>query len=153
MNIIFNDTTLIEHTLEDKIYEAAEACLNEEGLNGDNIEISISFVDNNEIRNLNAAYRNKDTVTDVLSFPQYENIDMIDIEQSYICLGDVVLSIEKASEQAKEFGHSLQREQLYLIVHSIFHLLGYDHMTDEEKKVMREKEENVMKRIQLERPE
>lgn len=139
--------------MEDKIYEAAEACLNEEGLNGDNIEISISFVDNNEIRNLNAAYRNKDTVTDVLSFPQYENIDMIDIEQSYICLGDVVLSIEKASEQAKEFGHSLQREQLYLIVHSIFHLLGYDHMTDEEKKVMREKEENVMKRIQLERPE
>ncbi|NLK72197.1 MAG: rRNA maturation RNase YbeY [Clostridiales bacterium] len=150
MNILFNDESLIEKTLIDKIYEAAEYCLNEENIISDNIEISVSFVTNEEIKELNTMYRNKNTVTDVLSFPQFENAEQINGDESIICLGDVVISLEKAKEQALDFGHSNEREIIYLIVHSIFHLLGYDHM-EEEKAIMREKEEKVMSKIRLER--
>lgn len=151
MNILFNDESLIEQTLIDKIYEAAEYCMNEENIISDNIEISVSFVTNEEIKELNTMYRNKNTVTDVLSFPQFENSEQINGDESIICLGDVVISLEKAKEQALDFGHSNEREIIYLIVHSIFHLLGYDHMEEEEKAIMREKEEKVMSKIRLER--
>ncbi len=96
-------------------------------------EVSVTFTDNEGIKELNAEHRNKDSATDVLSFPMYdfkngdEPIDGMPAE-----LGDIVLSIERAREQAEEFGHSLKREIAFLTVHSVLHLLGYDHETGEE---------------------
>ena len=95
------------------------------------------------IRELNRDYRNMDSVTDVLSFPQFEQpADMP--EEGEICLGDVVICKEQAERQAEEFGHSFEREIIYLFTHSVLHLLGYDHMTEEDKAGMRAKEEAVM---------
>lgn len=105
---------------------------------GDYFEISLSFVGNKEIRQLNKDFRGIDKVTDVLSFPFQE-------ENFYPgLLGDIVISVDKAKEQAKEYGHSEEREILYLLVHSMLHLLGYDHMEKDEKKAMREKEEEIL---------
>ena len=114
------------------------------------IEVSVTFVEPEEIKELNAQYRGKDAVTDVLSFPQFDDWDDLP-EEGEIALGDVVICMERAAEQAEEFGHSLEREVLYLFVHSIYHLLGYDHMEEDEKREMREKEEAVMAELGLTR--
>ncbi len=110
-----------------------------------NFEVSVSFVTNEEIRELNRVYRNVDQETDVLSFPMDDDEDC----EGVIMLGDVILSTEKIIEQAAEFGHSLEREMIYLTVHSMLHLLGYDHMEDDEKEEMRSREKEVMKALQL----
>lgn len=110
-----------------------------------NYEVSISFVDSNEIKSLNKNYRNMEEETDVLSFSQDSDFDFQDL----ILLGDIVISAEKALEQSKEFGHSLHREIAYLTAHSMLHLLGYDHMNEEEKNIMRSKEKKVMKKINI----
>lgn len=151
MQIDYNNETLISSELKEKINDGAEACLKEEGLTKEKIEISISFVNDKEIKHLNAQYRDKDTVTDVLSFPQFEAIEDINWDVSLICLGDVVISLDRAADQASKYGHSTEREIVYLVVHSVFHLLGYDHMNEEDKEIMRKKEEKVMKQVQLER--
>lgn len=120
-------------------------CLEYEG-KSQNCEVSISFVDDEEIRNLNREYRGKDKPTDVLSFPLVEEENPIN-NMIPVLLGDVVISSETSLRQAKEYGHSLKREILYLTVHSMFHLFGYDHMDEEEKKIMRNKEKAVMKEL------
>lgn len=113
-------------------------------------EVSVTFVNNEEIKKLNAKFRDKDVETDVLSFPLGENGEYdINYATGARILGDVVLSMEKAQEQAQTFGHSFEREVCYLTVHSMLHLLGYDHMVAEEKAVMRMKEEEVMTQIGL----
>jgi probable rRNA maturation factor len=113
-------------------------------------EISVTFVDNKEIRKLNAQYRNNDSSTDVLSFPMGENgVYDTNMDTGAKILGDVVISVEKAVEQAKAFDHSLQREVGYLTAHSVLHLLGYDHMDNMDKVRMREKEELVMSQLGL----
>ena len=113
-------------------------------------EVSVTFVNNEDIKKLNAKFRDKDVETDVLSFPMGENGEYdINHATGAKILGDVVLSMEKAQEQAQTFGHSFEREVCYLTVHSMLHLLGYDHMVDEEKAVMRVKEEAVMSQIGL----
>ena len=89
-------------------------------------------------------------MTDVLSFPQYVSPDEIPADNIYL-LEDVVIYMEQAIKQAEAYGHSIQRELVYLFVHSIFHLFRYDHMKEEEKQAMREAEEAVMKQIGLER--
>ena len=107
-------------------------------------EISVTFTDNAGIRELNKQYRDKDIDTDVLSFPMGENgVYDIDMETGAKILGDVVISMEKARDQAERFGHSFQREVGYLTAHSVLHLLGYDHIDNLEKVRMREKEELV----------
>ena len=108
------------------------------------------MVSEDEIHELNRTYRNTDRVTDVLSFPQYTGPDEIGNEQ-VIALGDVVICSEVARRQAERYGHSYEREFVYLFVHSVLHLLGYDHMEPEEKREMRAKEEEVMSYIGLER--
>lgn len=113
-------------------------------------EISVTFVDNQGIRELNAQYRDKDTETDVLSFPMGENgVWDKDPETGAFILGDVVISMEKAMEQASIYGHSLQREVGYLTAHSVLHLLGYDHIEPLDRVHMREKEELVMEQLGL----
>ena len=110
----------------------------------ENYEISISFVDNEEIRELNNIYRGIDTDTDVLSFP----MDADNFVPSPL-LGDIIISVEKALEQALEYGHDLRRELAYLTAHSMLHLLGYDHMEKNDKMMMRDKEKLIMKNIEV----
>ena len=110
-------------------------------------QVSVSLVNGEEIKTLNNYYRNIDKTTDVLSFP----MDDDEFEDEVIILGDVVLCLDKAKEQAIEFQHSLDREICYLTVHSTLHLLGFDHMKEEEKKEMREHEEKVMNILDLPR--
>lgn len=112
-------------------------------------EINVTFVNNDEIREINNNFRQIDKETDVLSFPMGEDgCYDINPENNCFILGDVVISVEKAISQALEFGHSIRREIAYLTVHSILHLLGYDHVLEtDDKKEMREKEELVLKRM------
>ena len=113
-------------------------------------EISVTFTDNEGIRELNKQYRSIDAPTDVLSFPMGENGEYdTNLETGAKILGDVVISVEKAVEQAEAFGHTLQREIGYLTAHSVLHLLGYDHVENMDKVRMREKEEYVMEALGL----
>ncbi len=116
-------------------------------------EISVSFVDNDEIRQINGDYRNKPVETDVLSFPLFEKGEYkITPETGMVTLGDIVISLEKAVEQANMFGHSLNREIAFLTVHSMLHLLGYHHEEGGMQEVhMREKEEAVLRQLGLPR--
>ena len=121
--------------------------LGKEGIDEEGAEVSVSFVTADEIKSLNREYRGVDSVTDVLSFPQFDSVDdLIDMQEEtgVAELGDVVICMERALSQAEEFGHPLKREVIYLFVHSILHLLGYDHMEEEDKKEMRAREEEVM---------
>ena len=131
------------------IRRCCNAVLQSENFEG-SAEISVTFVDNEEIRKLNSQYRNKDTATDVLSFPMGENgVYDVNMETGAKILGDVVLSMEKAIEQSKAYGHSLQREVAYLTAHSVLHLLGYDHIESMDRVRMREKEELIMTELGL----
>lgn len=124
-----------------------------------NCEISILLVDNNEIHELNKLHRNIDRPTDVLSFPMFEydedgEIDMDECdfgENGEILLGDIVISLERAKEQAEEYGHSFNREVGFLTAHSLLHLLGYDHMEEDEEKEMFEFQEEILKICDLPR--
>lgn len=144
----------ISEELMKKIESVIKECENEEEIFFDN-EISITFTDNENIRQINNDYRQKDVETDVLSFPIYEKCELDkekNIESDFIRpLGDIVISMEKADEQSKDFGHSFEREVCYLVCHSMFHLMGYDHIQEDEKKIMREKEEKVMDKLNITR--
>ena len=121
---------------------------------GKDAEVSVSFVSNNEIKNLNKIYRNKDSVTDVLSFPLTGEDGTVEVnpETGAVQLGDVVISLETAVKQAQNFGHSLEREVGFLTVHSMLHLLGYDHETSQlDQRIMREKEESVLEKLGISR--
>ena len=116
------------------------------------VVVSVTFTDNEGIREKNREFRDIDRATDVLSFPMYDmkNGDLPDPDE--VCeLGDIVLSLEKAAAQAEEFGHSYERECAFLTVHSMLHLLGYDHVnSDEEDRDMRARQRKIMKAIGLE---
>ena len=150
MNIYFEEGQQVTEEILNIMTAAAKYCLELEGIDEERTEISVSFVEAEEIRELNRDYRDNDKVTDVLSFPQFDDLNDIP-DFGEICLGDVVICKERAEEQAEEFGHSFQREIIYLFTHSILHLLGYDHMEEEEKKEMRAREEEVMSHLGIER--
>ncbi len=123
---------------ETLVKNAVEATLGFEGFEND-CEVSITFTDNESIRELNKEYRDIDRETDVLSFPMEDEGDIV-------VLGDIVISLEKAKEQSVEYGHSLEREISFLCVHSTLHLLGYDHETSiEDEKEMFGKQEEILK--------
>ena len=156
MNIYFEEGHVVSEALLEKMTEAAEYAVESENLlnlDKQRCELSVTFVGLDEIHELNREYRGVDRPTDVLSFPQFEDLEEEIPEVGEICLGDVVICREKAEEQAEEFGHSFERELVYLFTHSVLHLLGYDHMEDNEKKAMREREEEIMKQIGLMRQE
>lgn len=120
----------------------------------DKIQVSLTTVSKEEIRDINKEYRGIDKVTDVLSFPQFEDVYVEASNCSYmgeILLGDVIIASEVAEEQAKEYGHSIEREMTYLFCHSILHLLGYDHEVYEEKSLMRMREEEIMSALGITR--
>ena len=120
---------------------------------GDSAEISVRFVDNEQIKELNSEFRDIDKATDVLSFPLGENgVYDHNPATGAALLGDIVISMQRAMEQAEEYGHSLDREVAFLTVHSMLHLLGYDHVNGGlEALRMREKEETVLTQLGLKR--
>lgn len=130
--LIRNDQKLVRITpaIRALIKKAVSAALEFENF-GQKAEVSVTFTDNKKIHELNLAYRNVDRPTDVLSFPLSENGEF-DTDGEAVLLGDIVLSLEKAASQAEEYGHSFEREIAFLTVHSMLHLLGYDHETSPE---------------------
>ncbi len=150
------DKLSVESSLQELVQKVADAALEHEGFNKKS-EISVLFVDNEQIREINNDFRQIDSATDVLSFPMlsFDGTKVIDdVGDSYlgtVVLGDIVLSLERASAQAEEYGHSYEREVGFLVCHSVLHLLGYDHEVEEERAVMREKEEAILEKIGLTR--
>lgn len=122
-------------------------------LKHNNFEFAITITDNERIHQLNREYRGVDSATDVLSFPLWnrEEDPFINPENNCIMLGDIIISLERAAEQANEYGHSLKRECAYLCVHAVMHLLGYDHIEEDDKKAMRAREEEILTKLKLTR--
>ena len=124
-------------------------CYKEEKMEESKLSVTVTLTTPNYIHEINNQYRNVDKATDVLSFPMFEKEELElkiknkDFEHEDI-LGDIIISIEKVEEQAKEYGHSFEREFSYMLVHGFYHLMGYDHIKEEDKKVMRPKEEKVL---------
>ncbi|SUY47430.1 metalloprotease [Clostridium putrefaciens] len=156
-----NDFLIDEDFIKD-IEKVADFALKKEAVNI-NYELSILLVNNIEIKNINKKHRNIDNETDVLSFPLLDypkdkvfsevylecKFDETYLDGEDLLLGDIVISLEKALEQSKDYGHSFKREVAYLIVHSILHLLGYDHMEIAEKAVMRKREEYILGELNI----
>lgn len=129
----------------------------EEKLDKLNLYINFILTDSNNIRQINNKYRGLDKETDVLSFPMFEKEELDEmIKQNKInivqdVLGDIIISIEKVKSQSKEYGHSFERELSYMAIHGFYHLMGYDHMSENEKTIMREKEENILNKLNIKR--
>ena len=142
---------------EKTISKVLEECFKVENLPEDKLLVSITLTNPENIRKLNNEYRNIDKSTDVLSFPMFEKEEIDNMVKNAIwdyndILGDMVISIEQVEKQAVEYGHSFKREICFLAVHGFLHLLGYDHMEKEEEKViMRPKEEFVLERLGITR--
>ena len=129
----------LEETVRKVINKAAQLY----GL--DTAEVSVTLTNNDHIREINLSYRNKDAATDVISFALNEGEEPEIIDGPEInMLGDIIISIERAMEQAEEYGHSLERELAFLTVHGMMHLLGYDHIEEEDRLEMRKEEEYVL---------
>ena len=120
------------------------------------VDVYITLTNNEEIHKINKEYRDVDRPTDVLSFPMYERDEIAGLkndtdDEIEKILGDIIVSIEKVREQAEEYGHSFERELAYLVTHGMLHLLGYDHMIEEEKAVMRKREEEILETLNITR--
>lgn len=141
-----------------------QKCFEVENINPTSFYICVTFTTPANIRQANKQYRNIDKETDVLSFPMFEKEELDKIVENHMIeewkqdienealqeiLGDIIISIERVKEQAKEYEHSFERELAYMLVHGFYHLRGYDHMEEAEKKVMREKEENVLSQLEI----
>ena len=143
---------------ENIIEKVVEQCFKEEKLENSKLYISITLTNPENIHRINKQYRDVDRETDVLSFPMFEKNELDekirnnDFEHEDV-LGDIVISIEKVKGQAQEYGHSFEREFAYMIVHGFYHLMGYDHIKEEDKIVMRPKEENVLNKLGIRRDE
>lgn len=158
MRVIFEEENENQKVFDDIL----KLALNGEKQTNENIVVYCSFVSKEEIQKINKEQRNVDKVTDVLSFPMLENkcnvpIDAehfpfdVDPDTDEISIGDVVICSDVALEQAKEYNHSYNRELCYLFTHAVFHLLGYDHENEQDKAVMRQKEEDVLSKLNITR--
>jgi probable rRNA maturation factor len=139
----------VDESLIDLLNKAVQAALRDEGYRED-AEVSLVFVDDDYIQELNIKYRGVDSPTDVLSFAMLEG-ESFPGEEEEVILGDVIISLETAERQAREFGHSFQREVAYLTLHGVLHLLGYDHQEEVDRRRMREREEEILARLELSR--
>lgn len=139
---------------EETIKKCIENTLNYENFEID-IEVSVLIVDDAQIKNLNAFHRGKDSITDVLSFPQYSKLELEQLKNKKIgasaILGDIVINIFKCYEQAERFCHSVEREVGFLVVHSVLHLLGYNHIEPEQEAKMDKAQETILDKMGLRR--
>ena len=144
---------------ENKEYEATikkvvERCFEEEGISVSKLCLTITLTTPENIKKINKEYRNIDKETDVLSFPMFEKQELDEIiakrkfEHEDV-LGDIVISIARVEEQAKEYGHSFERELSYMVVHGFYHVMGYDHIKEEDKQKMRPKEEKILNALKI----
>ena len=138
------------------VKKVLDKCFEEEGLLDSKLIMTITFTTPEEIRKMNKKYRKIDKATDVLSFPMFEKDELDEKIKSgdfpyEDVLGDVIISIEKVREQAEEYGHSFERELSYMLVHGFYHLMGYDHIEEEDKKIMRPKEEKILNELKITR--
>ena len=144
---------------EKEIYEKTvkkvlKQCFKEEKLEHSNLYITITLTNPETIKEINREYRKIDKATDVLSFPMIEKDELeeklsINSFEHEEVLGDIVISIQKVEEQAEEYGHSFERELSYMVVHGFYHLMGYDHIKEEDKKKMRPKEEKILSKLKI----
>lgn len=152
------DKTEVDESLEKLVESVAEAVLEYENID-EKCEVNVMFADNEKIREINREQRNIDSATDVLSFPLLDakngeiTVSDEDFYEGYLTLGDIVISLERAKEQAEEYGHSFEREVGFLTCHSMLHLLGYDHIDEADRVIMRPKEEEILKNLKLTRDE
>lgn len=141
---------------EQIIQRVLEQCFKEENIENSKLYITITLTNPETIKKINTEYRNIERATDVLSFPMFEKDELDEkirnknFEYPDV-LGDIVISIEKVEEQAKEYGHSFERELSYMVVHGFYHLMGYDHIKEEDKKQMRPKEEKILNDLEIKR--
>lgn len=159
MKIYYSNVGFFKRHYITKVLEAALAHLSQPS---EQLEVSVSFVGEDEIRELNKEYRNNDNVTDVLSFPAVENPDrgVINVEEHaadlnpetwLLNLGDIIICLPRAKAQAKEYGHSLKREVAFLALHSLLHLLGYDHMIPEDEQQMTALQKQILDKLNIKR--
>lgn len=141
---------------ETMVEKVLTQCFQEEKMEDSKLYITITLTTPDKIKEINQQYRKIDRATDVLSFPMFEKDELDEkirkreFEHQDI-LGDIIISIEKVEEQAKEYGHSFEREFSYMLVHGFYHLMGYDHIEEKDKKKMRPKEENILNILKIER--
>lgn len=137
---------------EKVIKKVLQECFKKENLENKNLYVNVVLTDSKNIKNINKEHRGIDKETDVLSFPMYEKEELKNIQlDNEDILGDMVISIQKVDEQSKEYGHSFERELAYMVVHSFYHILGYDHIKEEDKKEMRLKEEFILEKLNIKR--
>lgn len=151
-NVIFDYWEIEEKgKYEELSKKVIEKCFETENIENKNLYINVIFTIPKKIREINKEYRNIDKETDVLSFPMYERGEILKIKDDSEAdtMGDIIISIERVKEQAEEYGHSFERELAYMLVHGFYHLMGYDHMEEEEKREMREKEEYVLNKLNI----
>ena len=136
------------------IEKVLQQCFKEEKLEKSNLYITITLTNSEAIREINREYRNIDKATDVLSFPMFEKDELETKINNNIfvheeVLGDIVISIPKVEEQAVEYGHGFERELSYMVVHGFYHLMGYDHINEDDKKKMRPKEDKILNKLKI----
>jgi len=141
---------------ENIIKKVISECFKEEGLEKKKLSVEITLTTPEHIQKINKEYRNIDKATDVLSFPMFEkdelNIKIKNNDFQYEdILGDIIISIEKVEEQAKEYEHTFEREFSYMLVHGFYHLMGYDHIEEKDKEIMRPKEEKILSKLNITR--
>lgn len=153
-----------EFDIEKLIDDLTKECIKQEQIPFEDISLNVTFTDDETIKEVNKEFRDMDKSTDVLSFPAIdfetpgdfsgltgEEIEYFDPETGELILGDIMISLEHAHKQAEEYGHSFRREVAFLIAHSLLHLCGYDHMDDDERKVMEDKQEAILKNLNITR--
>ena len=136
------------------IQKVLEKCFEEEKIIDLKLMITITLTNAENIKEINKQYRNIDKTTDVLSFPMFEKDELENKIKNRLfehedVLGDIIISIPKVEEQAKEYGHSFERELSYMVVHGFYHLMGYDHIKEEDKQEMRPKEEKILNQLNI----
>ena len=163
MDFLIGDEIVYDGIDENKEYDEVikkvlSQCFKEENMEDSNLCVTVTLTTPKRIQEINRQYRNIDKATDVLSFPMFEKDELDNIIknekfENEDILGDIIISVEKVKEQAIEYGHSFERELSYMVVHGFYHLMGYDHIEDDDRKIMRAKEEKILEKLKISRGE
>ena len=130
--------------------EVLEKCFSEEKLQDKNLFVNVLFTNSKNIKEINYSHRNINQETDVLSFPMFSREEIENIKGEYLdVLGDIIISIEVVKKQAEEYNHSFKRELAYMLVHGFYHLIGYDHINEDDKILMRKNEEKILEALEI----